>query len=68
MGDEMSEWRSGRVGKRLGDSQGLWLHLQATRETVTVRVAWKKHTLRKDQVSAIRRYNERHLLFGHKVT
>jgi hypothetical protein len=71
MADEINEWGGCRAGKRLDDSSAFSFplcHLQATRETLTVRIAWTKHALRKDQVSAIRRYNMRFLLFDHKLS
>ncbi len=67
---KISIWGGARVGKGVeySDSYSFPLfHLQATAETVTVRIAWMKYTLRKDEVLAIRRCNLRVLAFGHKL-
>ena len=71
MANKIDEWGGGRVGKKVDDSAAYsfpFFHLQATGQILAVRVAWMKHTLRKDQVSAIRRYNLRLLLFDHKLS
>jgi hypothetical protein len=66
MTNEIDIWTGGAAGKTYADRVRLsfpFLHIRATRETLSVRVIWRKHTLRKDQVSAVRRYNAPALFF-----
>jgi hypothetical protein len=67
MANVIDIWTGGAAGKTYADRvrpSFPLLHIRATPETLTVRVAWKRHTLRQDQVSAVRRFNEPRPFFG----